>query len=208
MLPKARIPNWLSIISTDSARLFVGPEQAYNQEVIDSFALFTGDVMKAAAVLTMAPPFLRKTALKYSTNVPRHHQIMLKYVKPMIEERMQQKRKLGDAYARKEDYIEWMMDWENECPSVTAEQVCTCRWWNSKGTCASRVLNFIYPLVPIPPPLPPPKSLLCSCSCKASPPFTLRPRHVPGRSTGWSLGQTSTRCWCGRLMNYYQTMTT
>ncbi|RUS17203.1 cytochrome P450 [Endogone sp. FLAS-F59071] len=111
------------IVAKISARLFIGPEQAYNQEVIDSMALFTGDVMKAAGVLTIAPSFLRKTALRYLTNVLHHHQVMFKHVKPIIEERMRQK-KLGDAYIRKEDYIEWMMDWEKECPEVTAEQVC------------------------------------------------------------------------------------
>ncbi|RUS15475.1 cytochrome P450 [Endogone sp. FLAS-F59071] len=125
------------IIARISARLFIGPE--HNQEVVDSMALFTGDVMKAAGVLTMTPSFLRKTALKYTTNIPHHHQVMRKHVKPIIEERMRQKN--DDAYIKKEDYIEWMMEWENEFPDLTADH-------NSKGACGSRVLNLFISLFP------------------------------------------------------------
>ncbi|KAI7895834.1 cytochrome P450 [Mucor mucedo] len=110
---------------------FVGDEFALNVDVIESFAFFTGDIIKNVGTFMMIPKPLHKFVLPYVQSAKKHHDCMLKYIAPAVRERrakMQAAEEAGEEHGLVNDFLQGIIEYihidENGVESnISAEDI-------------------------------------------------------------------------------------
>ncbi|ORX70393.1 cytochrome P450 [Basidiobolus meristosporus CBS 931.73] len=103
------------IFARISARVFAGEECKDNEEIITSFKRFSQDVVKAALFFDPFPRFMYPYIAPWLTPLTSpHHQVLLRYVTPIVEERRQKAATLGEAWEteKPQDILQFLI--ENE----------------------------------------------------------------------------------------------
>lgn len=93
---------------------FVGEEFALNVDVIESFAFFTGDIVKNVGVFMIIPKPLHKFVLPYVQSAKKHHDCMLKYIAPAVRERrakMKAAEEAGKEHGLVNDFLQGIIEY-------------------------------------------------------------------------------------------------
>ncbi|KAI8640968.1 cytochrome P450 [Parasitella parasitica] len=109
-------PFFQNFVAYMSVPTLLGEEMATNVEVIRSFAEFTGDITKNVGIFMMLPKFLHPYLAKYLQSASKHHQVMEKYVAPVIQarrEKMKQAQEAGVEHGLEYNFLQGLMEFEN-----------------------------------------------------------------------------------------------
>lgn len=90
-------PFFQNFVSFMSVPTLLGEEFASNIEVIESFASFTGDIIRNIPVFMVVPKFLHRTILPYIQSPKKHQAIMEKHIAPFVLERREKMRLAQEA---------------------------------------------------------------------------------------------------------------
>lgn len=126
--PSRFIQNFVAYMSVPG---LVGDEFALNTEVIESFASFTGDIIKNVPLFLFVPKFLHRFILPYVQSPSKHINVMLKYIAPVIRERREKMRlaeQAGEEHGLVENFLQGLVEYvktdENGVKSLcTPEQL-------------------------------------------------------------------------------------
>ncbi|KAI8061955.1 cytochrome P450 [Thamnidium elegans] len=109
--PSLFFQNFVAYMSVPS---LVGDEFGLNKEVIQSFAGFTGDVIKNVALFMIVPKFLHKLVLPYVQSAKKHQDVMAKYIAPVIIQRREKMRlaeEAGEAHGMEENFLQGLVEY-------------------------------------------------------------------------------------------------
>jgi cytochrome P450 len=108
------------IVSQVSNRAFVGLPLCRDPDWISLNIEFTIDIMKAAAIIRLFPPFLKPIAGRLLTNVSAKVRRGLEHIVPVIESRQQDIEEYGKEWDGKpNDMLSWLMDEASKVESST-----------------------------------------------------------------------------------------
>ncbi|CAG8621047.1 25083_t:CDS:10 [Cetraspora pellucida] len=105
------------IVAKTVANVTLGEEAAQFDDIIDSFAKVESDLVN----MSLVPPILSfihhslhtkliMLLIKFGLNpIPRHRDIFFRRCKPIVEERIHQRKKLGNNYIQKEDVLDFLL---------------------------------------------------------------------------------------------------
>lgn len=92
--PSTFFQNFVSYMSVPT---LLGDEFASNPEVIESFASFTGDIIRNVPVFMFVPKSLHKFILPFVQSSAKHKAIMEKHIAPLVLERREKMRLAKEA---------------------------------------------------------------------------------------------------------------
>ncbi|KAG2210040.1 hypothetical protein INT47_003476 [Mucor saturninus] len=93
----------------------VGDEFALNVEVVESFANFTGDIIKNVPLFMVVPKILHKFILPYVQSSKYHERVMLKHVAPIIHKRREEMRRakqIGREHGLTANFLQGLIEYE------------------------------------------------------------------------------------------------
>nr|BAD94562.1 cytochrome P450 [Phanerodontia chrysosporium]BAL05132.1 cytochrome P450 [Phanerodontia chrysosporium] len=100
-----------SVVARTSNRIFAGLPICRHPEYLNLVINFTVDVAKGRYALLLFPPALKGIAAKILTNIDGRINEGLKYLGPLIEQRMALAEKFGDDSSEKpDDMLQWIID--------------------------------------------------------------------------------------------------
>ncbi|KAG2200076.1 hypothetical protein INT47_007721 [Mucor saturninus] len=108
-------PFFQNFVAYMSVPGLIGDEFALNIEVIESFASFTGDVIKNVPLFMAVPTFLHKYILPFVQSAKKHESVMLKHVAPVVIERREKMRlaeEAGKEHGLVENFLQGLVEFE------------------------------------------------------------------------------------------------
>ncbi|RCI04694.1 hypothetical protein CU098_006242 [Rhizopus stolonifer] len=102
----------------------LGKELVENPEVIKTFAEFTGDISNNVGIFLAVPTCLHRFILPYLQSVRKHHQVMYKYVVPVIlarREKMKQAEEAGEDANMDVNFLQGLIEHRYTSKDGTAE---------------------------------------------------------------------------------------
>ncbi|CAB4383136.1 unnamed protein product [Rhizophagus irregularis] len=126
--PRSVNPIW-NVTNNVTAKLIanicIGEEASQHEDVIHSFAVLSDDMN----IFFLLPPFLsiiHQKLHEFVISLPfligfnpiaKHKKVLINRMKPVVENRIQQKKILGDSYKQSDDILEFYMSQPNFDPS-------------------------------------------------------------------------------------------
>ncbi|KAJ7645874.1 cytochrome P450 [Mycena polygramma] len=105
------LPTTMAIVARVSNRLFVGLPICRDKAYLYNNIQHTIDVIQSANRITLFPPFLRPLVAPWISSKNKSFTRALKYVGPLIEERLEKERELGPDWSGKpNDFISWLLE--------------------------------------------------------------------------------------------------
>ncbi|KAN0100066.1 Cytochrome P450 [Tylopilus felleus] len=110
-----------NIVCRASNRSFVGLPLCRDPDYIALNIQFTINVLTGGLAIGFFPKFLKPTAARFITNIPKNTRRGVGHLRPLIEERRKHLNEYGKDWTdRPDDLLSWLMD---EVPNVTAESL-------------------------------------------------------------------------------------
>ncbi|KAJ7132658.1 cytochrome P450 [Mycena filopes] len=105
------LPLIMGVVARVSNRLFVGLPLCRNQAYLQNNIQYTMDVVRSAGRITLFPGFMRPFVGPLISNKNKSNATALKFLGPMIEERLAKERELGpDWEGKPNDLISWLLE--------------------------------------------------------------------------------------------------
>ncbi|CAB4441967.1 unnamed protein product [Rhizophagus irregularis] len=107
------------IISTPVSNIFIGEEESKHDEVITTFAGFISDLLTFQKIPPLLnfyyPGYLNRILVSSGLYNPaiKHRNILIKYIKNQVCNRLQGKAKYGDSWKRPDDLLQDIIEQEN-----------------------------------------------------------------------------------------------
>ncbi|KAI8051720.1 cytochrome P450 [Thamnidium elegans] len=107
-------PFFQRFVSFMSVPTLLGEEFASNIEVIESFASFTGDIIRNIPVFMLVPTFLHRPLLPYIQSPKKHHAIMEKHISPVVRQRreiMRLAKEAGEDHGFEQTFLQGLIEY-------------------------------------------------------------------------------------------------